>query len=111
MRNSCEQNLRFIDVDGGRNRTDKPNQLLAGDHSDTTVPLGQPAWGTQRPGGETHAVVTAHSTPKVLHAPPAASLKHPQTCSRPLRHPGRRTRGDHRVTLQEHWEAFLLLLA
>lgn len=71
MRNSSEQHLRFVDVDGGRNRTDKPNQLLAGDHSDTAVPLGQPAWGTQRPGEETYT--GGHSTPKVLHAPSAAS--------------------------------------
>lgn len=41
--------LHVIDVDGGRNGTDKANQLLVGVNPHSTVPLRQPARRSQGP--------------------------------------------------------------
>lgn len=82
MRKAVEQHSRVIDVDGGWNRADKSHQLLAGDHSDPTVPLGQPAWRTQCPGEGTH--LSSHLPSKVPGVPAPAShptLGHPVSCS------------------------------
>lgn len=65
-----QQHSRVIDVDGGWNRADKSHQLLAGDHSDPTVPLGQPAWRTQCPGEGTHLSHLPPTVPGVPAQPP-----------------------------------------
>lgn len=102
MRNSTEQHLRVIDVDCGWYRADKSNQLLAGDNSDTTVPLGQPAWGTQGPGKE--AVVTSHlRSPVHLLLPPTSLpvLGHSESCSRPPRAVGVQAGGREVTTVSQ----------
>lgn len=43
---------RVIDMDVCRNGTDEPHQLLIRGDPDTTVPMGQPTWWTQRPYSE-----------------------------------------------------------
>lgn len=71
VRKAAEQHSRVIDVDSGWNGADKSNQFLAGDNPDSTVPLGQPARRTQRPGEETH--FRSHVPSKVPCVPAAAS--------------------------------------
>ena len=48
--------LRVIDMDVCRDGADEPNQFPTRDHSNPTVPLGEPARWPESPRGETGAV-------------------------------------------------------
>ena len=50
--------LRVVDMDVCRDGTDEPNQFPTRDHSNPTVPLGEPARRPESPGRETGAVGT-----------------------------------------------------
>lgn len=49
---ACVCDSRVVDVDISRNGTDETDQFLIGGNPHPTMPLGQPAWRTQRPERE-----------------------------------------------------------